>query len=434
MTTFITRTQLNALRSDVPPANHGKPWTPELKAELAEAFAQGKSLKELMDQFQRNNNGIVGMLSTLRFIGYDTRTNAYNITHIGAKRMKERNSHPPPPLSEERTDWLFYNIVLTIINDSAWHKDVTWHKVKGFPTFRRVTGNYISRIDKADKLDLSEAAWAWCVLRCYQSFKGDNAVYDPDVVADCSNDMLKAVLAMFIGKPDAPAYFTAVDHEMINKVLTLAQKNRDELIARLKDVGAWTLEVNDPSYPKTPAKFLWGKCIDAGLNILPVIDKVWSYANLVLAYELGYPLNEKLSWWSHEVKTLKDNGVYPLPEKQINYVPGPHDDYVDALNYGLSALCNTVNAAPSLTTEKEITMNPNSISTTASGTPFETRHYVFGQNINDMTAGQLIEAVKRVENEITDLKSVKTKSTHIAAKIKELEGMLAKIVEQLDSK
>ena len=64
---------------------------------------------------------------------------------------------------------------------------------------------------------------------------------------------------------------------------------------------------------------------------------------------------------------------------------------------------------------------------------FETKHFVFGQNIDSLTESDLINAVKMVENEITDLKSVKTKSTRITAKVKELEDMLAEIVKVLDA-
>lgn len=79
---------------------------------------------------------------------------------------------------------------------------------------------------------------------------------------------------------------------------------------------------------------------------------------------------------------------------------------------------------------KEETMNP-----TAELKPaFETKHFVFGTNIADMTEAQLIDAIKQVEGEIADLKAVKTKSSRIAAKVKELDDMLAKIVEALDKK
>lgn len=65
---------------------------------------------------------------------------------------------------------------------------------------------------------------------------------------------------------------------------------------------------------------------------------------------------------------------------------------------------------------------------------FETRHYVYGQNIDNMSADQLIQAVKQVEREIEDLAGVKTNSAHIDKRIKELKAMLAEIVKVLDTK
>ena len=65
---------------------------------------------------------------------------------------------------------------------------------------------------------------------------------------------------------------------------------------------------------------------------------------------------------------------------------------------------------------------------------FETKHYVYGMDVANMSAGQLIDAIKKLEAEIADLKGVKAKSEHIKKRIAELEGMLVKIVEVLDAK
>ena len=50
-----------------------------------------------------------------------------------------------------------------------------------------------------------------------------------------------------------------------------------------------------------------------------------------------------------------------------------------------------------------------------------------------MSTGQLIEAVKKIEAEIADLKLVKTKSAKIQKMIGDLNDMLAKVVETLDA-
>lgn len=82
---------------------------------------------------------------------------------------------------------------------------------------------------------------------------------------------------------------------------------------------------------------------------------------------------------------------------------------------------------------EEIPMN-SSNATNVSAVAFETRHLVYGRNVDSLTESELISAIKQVEGEIADLKAVKTKSSRITAKVKELEEMLTKIVEVLDKK
>ncbi|MBX9922240.1 MAG: hypothetical protein K2Y33_20805 [Mycolicibacterium frederiksbergense] len=90
------------------------------------------------------------------------------------------------------------------------------------------------------------------------------------------------------------------------------------------------------------------------------------------------------------------------------------------------------NATPAPETPQPIQQEEPPVNQTT--TAFETKHYVFGQDVSNMTEGQLTDAIKRIENEIADLKTVKTKSTKITAKIAELNAMLAKVVEVLDAK
>lgn len=65
---------------------------------------------------------------------------------------------------------------------------------------------------------------------------------------------------------------------------------------------------------------------------------------------------------------------------------------------------------------------------------FATKHFIFGQDTANMTEEQLIDAIKKIEAEIANLNTVKTKSAKIAAKIKELNDMLASVVGVLDAK
>lgn len=82
--------------------------------------------------------------------------------------------------------------------------------------------------------------------------------------------------------------------------------------------------------------------------------------------------------------------------------------------------------------KESLEMNPTT--QTAPTVAFQTKHLVFGVSVEHMSEDQLIEAIQKVEGEITNLKGVKTKSTRITAKVKELEEMLAKIVGVLDAK
>lgn len=64
---------------------------------------------------------------------------------------------------------------------------------------------------------------------------------------------------------------------------------------------------------------------------------------------------------------------------------------------------------------------------------FQTKHYIFGQDVSAMSTSQLIDSIKRVEKEIADLKAVATTSTKIGAMVEDLTSMLTKIVEVLDA-
>lgn len=77
---------------------------------------------------------------------------------------------------------------------------------------------------------------------------------------------------------------------------------------------------------------------------------------------------------------------------------------------------------------------PMNQSNNVNAVAFETKHYVYGMDVTNMSSGQLIDAIKRIEAEIADLKGVKAKSEHLKKRITELEGMLAKVVEVLDAK
>jgi len=92
-----------------------------------------------------------------------------------------------------------------------------------------------------------------------------------------------------------------------------------------------------------------------------------------------------------------------------------------------------------LNPEGELPMNDNYSKAYPTGTvtlapAFETKSYIFGNDVKNMTEEGLISAIKRVEEQIADLKAVKTKSKKIAANVAKLEEALASIVAELDAR
>ena len=110
----------------------------------------------------------------------------------------------------------------------------------------------------------------------------------------------------------------------------------------------------------------------------------------------------------------------------------------NAMRHGGSfgaVMTTLIEAGQLATSPTPVEQEPAPMNQTAStAVAFETRHYVYGMDVANMTSGQLIEAIKKLEAEIADLKGVKAKSEHIKKRIAELDGMLAKVVEVLDAK
>lgn len=120
----------------------------------------------------------------------------------------------------------------------------------------------------------------------------------------------------------------------------------------------------------------------------------------------------------------KVNYDEPVPSNFLKYLPEDTEDHMakaeTILNPVQENLENTIEE-----TRKQNIMNQ---------TAFSTKHFVYGQDVSDMTEEQLIEAIKKIEGEIDNLKTVKTKSKKITDKIAALEVMLGSVVLALDSK
>lgn len=86
-------------------------------------------------------------------------------------------------------------------------------------------------------------------------------------------------------------------------------------------------------------------------------------------------------------------------------------------------------ATNEIETQEENTMNQTVTPFTVA---FATKSYIYGKDVEQMSEGELINAIRSVETEIASLKTVQTPSKKIATKIAELEEMLKKIVGVLD--
>lgn len=92
-----------------------------------------------------------------------------------------------------------------------------------------------------------------------------------------------------------------------------------------------------------------------------------------------------------------------------------------------------LSSLPSVQTQPQ-TQTEMKGNTNMSTPAFETKNYVYGRDVSLMSEAELIEAIKKIEAEIENLKSVKTESVKIKAKIEELQAMLADVVKALDAK
>ena len=77
--------------------------------------------------------------------------------------------------------------------------------------------------------------------------------------------------------------------------------------------------------------------------------------------------------------------------------------------------------------EEEYTMSNKS-------EPLTEMNLIFGQDAETLSDDELIEVIRKVENQITSLESIKAKSSKIAARVEALKEQLEKIVTILDNR
>ena len=87
------------------------------------------------------------------------------------------------------------------------------------------------------------------------------------------------------------------------------------------------------------------------------------------------------------------------------------------------------------TTEEALIQSPKEEHDMSNKTePLTEMNLIFGQDAATMSDDDLIEAIRKVENKITSLESIKTKSSKIAARVETLKVQLEKIVNILDGR
>ena len=65
---------------------------------------------------------------------------------------------------------------------------------------------------------------------------------------------------------------------------------------------------------------------------------------------------------------------------------------------------------------------------------FETKHYINGVDFAGMDLNQALSKIKRFEQEIDNLKEIKSESTAVKKRINELNKMLKKVVKLTDER
>lgn len=82
---------------------------------------------------------------------------------------------------------------------------------------------------------------------------------------------------------------------------------------------------------------------------------------------------------------------------------------------------------------KEINLNKEKVNT-MNDINFETKYYVLGTDVNNMSNDQLFDAIRTIEGKIKSLENIYTTSKAVTITIKEYEKDIKKIVKLLDKR
>lgn len=270
-------------------------------------------------------------------------------------------------------DYLTTHYVWVLQNEANWyHKAQDAFNNRDFGRFRRLCGSYISNVRKQnDNEVLSTKQVAFIVLELWTQMGGSIDAWKSD-----PGPLLDAFNALY-------------KNHLRERMFALEEEVRSSLDF-------------DPSNN--------GRIYSADdLRIM-----VMMHNNGASVYEIAKALKRTTLGIAEKLKSLE-------------YVKKTETgDYMRILPLSYSSdSSDSSNQSP-----KEQTMNIE----TNQNVAIEVRTIIFGRDANSMSDQELIEAIKRVEGQISSLKEVKTSSKKIASSIKELEKQLEGIVEVLDAR
>lgn len=204
-------------------------------------------------------------------------------------------------------------------------------------------------------------------------------------------------------------------HIVVGTIVRLFEEDVDALLINQLASAIWVLSSCSPVPPSPVLLQL------KGMNL--TYDEFHKVIFEIAGRHIPYDWPAACTFDKHDFYDpfwgLKKKSPWPRPPKlPMPVAPAP---------------VTTASLPYNFTTTKEIPFMSQA-QAALSNKAFETRHYVYGVDVNIMSEIQLIESIKKIESEIEGLKQVKVSSTKVKAKIEELESMLKSVVEVLDAK
>lgn len=315
-------------------------------------------------------------------------------------------------MDAELIDWLTMQYVWSIQNRGDWHfKAQAAMKDGNFGKFRRVTGNFINKIEMMEGRRLQGIEWAFVVLELwtYLGGKPELSLTDPGTLRD---EYTRLVHKDSAPEPSVPM-----------------KRRKGDLFCIYGD--AYTLK---PANVCRQGLLYTEKEIDALEKLYRASIPLEKIATVM--YRTGLGICEKMCLMGLLYRDADGNFAcnQDVPATQPeNATCNPCGEILlEVATHAESAACHLDRVANNLETiMKEKSMTAIATNPTVA---IETRTIIFGYDAAGMSDEQLIDAIKKVEGQIAALKEVKTSSKKIAGNIKELEKQLDAIVAVLDAR